>query len=897
MTTPTSTPAGPMAAVHARDSDPYEGMRQRRQRTVYEVSGTPAEGAVESGAFFTSKPHPAQPLYAQPRKENGKFSEKASFIATSKPGRGTNGFIPVMRTVPCPGGKYLAPERRLNAGDVCFVKGRSHEVYRRLGWTMDRSQSDGDGDEARDLFDQQPDRLHNFSFIKPPPSKPISDVTTVDEAKEWKQWFEERAKAQREFRERNQAAEDLESRYSARNSRFMSTALSTDATVASLDEVRSALDALVVRRADGKPARHAGSKESAPTSLGMIVLRSRTLALEKNQKLKVSGIPETDAATKKFPINAQYGSALLDTEAEEDEEQEQEGEGDGATIGAPIENFALLLLALMGTGVMPSNYNQGLGRSSLSGSSSGSSSGPPSTSASNKSMKNLKWLVFKRFLDTILGPRQPDASNALRNYLLTIREGHELDANKDIPRPIYGAWLSEPVPKSAASGQLVGGTFLDPIQLASHIVQALGYTPDGVVVWSDEQEMVSGHFTRDALAYNVAVQGVVSVNNGVPCPDSRRPADRTHHGRSMEPLGNLAQNDGFLTNADLRWFEHRRREIPMQSFDPLVRVRDQLFIGMYCATAEDDVEPDNNERIRRSADTRWTSKTTWMRWFFDKKGKQQTARWPEHAHKLRFFLKPLSSRQLFADQLAPEDAAKVSNEAMTRAMQDVRDDYATNRVPLPPLPPVDDAGQAFVEKVKVAFDVAFRNILKHRARYDLSADDMPDPDMHLLVGAWQIGSVMDSRAARPAYDNPVAREFGGKSAAFPTTKVTACVNVQWVDAFQLRYRYGTSATHWSDPANVGGTKEDQSELDVRGVTAAATDDPTKLHDFRKRSALSLASEVELPYDARPRFWPLHDVDKCLEPARDREVAAKWTNQAIAMEMVERNIHSELRRRT
>lgn len=865
-----AAPTGPMAGAHPRDADPYDGMRQRRQRTVYDVKGTPAEGPVESGAFFEPKSHPAQPTYAQPPKQNGKSPERAPFIATSKPGRGSNGFIPVMRTVPSPGGKYIAPERRLNAGDVCFIKGRSHEVYRRFGWTMDRSQDDGNGGKARDLYDQQPDKLHNFSFLNAPPKTPITDVTTPLEAQEWEKWFNDRAEKQRIHRESSQAAEDVEARYSARNSRFTSTALSTDATVASLDEVRSALDALVLRRRDGQPMRHCGSEASAPYALGMIVLRARTLALSTYvnrlkyaPRLKVANIPPGARATELQTVGALHGLVL------DAEEEEGEGEEDIQGIGKGLQALLLTLAAAALPPPLPSPS---------------SPSSPPVSELSTPRRQTSRRVEFRTFLDNILGPRQPDASNALRNYLLTISEGNKEDPTRDIERHIYGAWLSEPAPKSAASGQLIGGDFLDPIQLAAHIVQALGYTPDGVIVWSDEHEMASGHFTRDALAYNVAVQGVVSVNNGAPCPDPRRPPDRALHGRSMEPLGNLAHHKRFLTNADLAWNEHRKRNIPEQSFDPLVRVRDQIFIGMYCATAEDDEEAGPDDSIRRSVDSKWTSKANWMRWWFEN-GKQKTARYPDHGPKLRFFLKPLSSRQMYVGCWGPEDATHFSRQATTAALDRVRSEYAREGKQLPSFPIEGNAadGTEFLQSVDTAFRKALAEVLESHSTNDPSGDNFPDPDAHLLVGAWQIGSVMDSRAVRPAYDTPVAREFGGVSAAFPTTKITACVNVQWVDAFQLRYRYGTSGTHWTQAASIGGIEEGEKEMHARGVTAA-------------RTAWTPLYEAEEPYDARPRFWPLHEVDECLNPARAGDVAAKWTNQAIAMEMVERNIGNGLRQR-
>ena len=72
------------------------------------------------------------------------------------------------------------------------------------------------------------------------------------------------------------------------------------------------------------------------------------------------------------------------------------------------------------------------------------------------------------------------------------------------------------------------------------------------------------------------------------------------------------------------------------------------------------------------------------------------------------------------------------------------------------------------------------------------ARDYSDPDAHLIVGAWRVGSVIDQRYTRPLGTaiNPMNPEGLSDRFANPVSAVKACVDTRWMDAFELRARYG-----------------------------------------------------------------------------------------------------------
>ena len=262
-------------------------------------------------------------------------------------------------------------------------------------------------------------------------------------------------------------------------------------------------------------------------------------------------------------------------------------------------------------------------------------------------------------------------ASKLTTALPFCNEDGDLDKEQS---PIRGVWVSHPrictedgKPYSTEAREqtqetqlaVIGGCFEDPIAVARRLVEQLAFTPDGVVVSTSEaepRENATGALPHDgARQFTIGVHGCMQVNNGYPNAslDGRVP-DMVLDIPSEDMRADMAGNGYLRNNIERASYKTRVSSNHLQQFDPRVRVRDELLIGIYCAAPEDDergncVEDGSEQKTFSDARAIAIKHGLTHRHYMDatpSSGKPK--RRPGFGQSLRFFVKLISSRQLSA---------------------------------------------------------------------------------------------------------------------------------------------------------------------------------------------------------------------------------------------------------
>ena len=169
-------------------------------------------------------------------------------------------------------------------------------------------------------------------------------------------------------------------------------------------------------------------------------------------------------------------------------------------------------------------------------------------------------------------------------------------------------------------------------------------------------------------------------------------------------------------------------------------------------------------------------------------------------HALRFFVKLTSSRRLIASTemagvtggvddgngfdvldgtLRPSQTYQTD---LSLALEHEAKEQEKDAVPNP-----TKRQQLRDNVAKAARDLVRQMATQHDTLVEMArSSDYVDADAHLIVGAWRVGSVLDTRFTRPEGTavNPLTVESPFDRFANATTAITAAVDIRWQDAFE-----------------------------------------------------------------------------------------------------------------
>lgn len=254
----------------------------------------------------------------------------------------------------------------------------------------------------------------------------------------------------------------------------------------------------------------------------------------------------------------------------------------------------------------------------------------------------------------------------------------------------------------------------------NYVLEKIGFSPDGVVLGTDEASMDVDGMGRDHAAYNIVVQGKALTNNGIPHDlDSHYVTKLSDFYKSSPDELKKTLNSQNLLKPSKSALEVIRTKSPWQAFDPLARPRDTFFVGLYAT-----------ERTKKVNGT-------------DKDG-------------IEYFLKTVTSRQLSRAHAA-----------------------------------------AYIDPL--SGDIKYREYgsLKYTEHDVFDPKYCPDMLCSFLVGAWKIGSVVDSKAAKQKYTTGLPQER--------CEKVSLFVETEWMHAIHLVLRYGPPFSTLYEPEKGPGS--------------------------------------------------------------------------------------------